>query len=491
MKPIIRKAGGLQALVSQIDSVEALIERAGGLHELEELVSDTYLLQISVEEAGGLQGLHNLMSEVKSLRRSRDENLELLARVSAAEQHRSKALKYDQLEHIFTQLSKGQVKTHPNGQQPGDTAALSTQDTSVAANTECSQYPREPPVDHPSTSLVVIDAPRASRIASMPLDKDPDGDLYGARPLVEDKLSRKRRASGIPIDENHITDRRHDQTLREIFLGKKPFKKMGSRQEPAASFPQSLLKQEIESPPADSSKRRRVDVGRASALVPASLSGTDSITQQSTPEASRPHSGRFSSDAVGSASGDREIMMDEAMGRNSTASSRHEPHLKTERNDRTSIRTQIATSLSSNYDPRAKVRKNNPMALWIGSRKAAYVTTGINLKQAWEIPSSLGHYLIACINYFVGEGGVEMWDSTPCNSDVCILGWMVDDRKPSRLLEESRACSNCCMSVWGNQRPCAVLLGINGVPTLVFMPLKDEMRLGASWTEKRYWVLNG
>jgi hypothetical protein len=176
LQPRIREAGGLQALVSQLQSVRSLINQAGGLPELEELVSDTLLLKISVDEVGGLQGLHNLISEAESLRLKHQEDVKLRGTLDGPNGLIAKAAKYDMLMQAVTDIQNAPVAlaaTHP------------VQTTRMASTPLRDERPVAPLALVNTAALGTINPARASRIGSAAPQDDPDRDLYEPPPPVQ------------------------------------------------------------------------------------------------------------------------------------------------------------------------------------------------------------------------------------------------------------------------------------------------------------------
>jgi hypothetical protein len=130
-----------------------------------------------------------------------------------------------------------------------------------------------------------------------------------------------------------------------------------------------------------------------------------------------------------------------------------------------------------------------PIALWIGASKPGEFFSSALIKDD-KIPSLLAYYLSTRMNGFVNDGNSETWDAMPPNTDTCILRYLIDRHRPSDQPQERRAC-RICSSLWvGHHRPCALLLKIGGIRTVVFMPLRDDLRPGVAWHEKGFWLLD-
>lgn len=147
LKPIIREAGGLHALMSRMESMRPLIEIVGGPQGLEDLIPD-------LEEVGGSQGLHKLIGEAKMLR---EQQLGLAA----------KAAKYDKLVQTFNDMKALLEPTAP-------------------------------------AETTTMNPARASLIASMPLENDPHRDLYEPPPV--EKPRNKTGSNNIPLGPPRVRE---------------------------------------------------------------------------------------------------------------------------------------------------------------------------------------------------------------------------------------------------------------------------------------------
>jgi hypothetical protein len=76
----------------------------------------------------------------------------------------------------------------------------------------------------------------------------------------------------------------------------------------------------------------------------------------------------------------------------------------------------------------------------------------------------------------------------PPNDDTCVLRYLLDGHRPSGQPQELRVCRTCCSRWVRHNRPCALLQVIDGVRTVVFVPLREALRRGVDWTEEAYWV---
>lgn len=133
--------------------------------------------------------------------------------------------------------------------------------------------------------------------------------------------------------------------------------------------------------------------------------------------------------------------------------------------------------------------KTYPIALWTGSTNPnkdtpkGLVTTGI--------PSDLVNFLSDGLTMHLNMSNVNRWNSMTPNRGTCILNRLVEYHQVPHHPQPRRTCGKCSPRTPHQQRPCALLQDVNGVPTLVFMPLHDMVRVGARWCERRFWVMGG
>jgi hypothetical protein len=229
LRPLVRETGGLQALISQTNTMRTLIDKAGGLRELELFVSDLRTIRDTLDKLRGSRGLLDLAAEVRNLLESKQQLDGLASEVDGPNGLREKAAKYEKLTKAFADVQ--------------NTCTLRK----------------------PVTSNIAMNPARARMITNTPLEADPDRDLYEALPPVA-----------------------------------KPNNRTGSNNTPLGA-PQdqppegSLMKRKgpEDSTPSMPAKRPRVDVGRASALLQASLpasvgSSTDWVAGHNNSSRKRP-----------------------------------------------------------------------------------------------------------------------------------------------------------------------------------------------------------
>ncbi|KAF1942444.1 hypothetical protein EJ02DRAFT_434020 [Clathrospora elynae] len=479
LRPIIREAGGLQALVSQMQSVRSLIEKAGGLLKLEELVSDTHLLQISVDEAGGLQGLHNLISEVHLLRLQQQENAVLRDKVDGPDGLRAKAAKYDRLMRAIKEVDNAPVE--------------------VAHGRPTHTETRTVFVAH-----AMISPAEASRTASTLLRDDPDRDRFEAAPAAN-PYSRTG-TNIIPLGPSRAPGRGFaGQTYERTTLKRK----------------------QTDEPPTNDTKRPRIDVGRASALVQASLAGTSSKAPRQ--DIMRYDWNKTRASMAGSARPAVNMQWQPRFDHVLVNRSPPIPNLVVETgqavwsNSQVVARSRQSSTNSSTYTPRVPMVKvedaqgtgadhhpmtaltinsgnlqhavtvlvrRYPIALWTGGANPHASGLADHLKKADEIPDELGNFLSGALTKYISDSNVHLWNAMPHSRDICIVGYLVDGHRSSWQPQERRACASCSSASIGHHRPCALLQEVDGMPTVVFMPLHDVCRPGLNWLKKGYWMTN-
>jgi hypothetical protein len=488
LRPIVRDAGGPQALVAQTESTQALIEKAGGFQELSEMVLDAQILRLRVDQVGGLHGLDNLIVRSNLLRSESREHAELRAQVEGPEGLRDKALKYDMVQQAFAAVERGSAFERPS---LGPANPIPTMYHGNTTN-------RAPRSASSSEVAVTMNPARARLLTATPPLSDPNRDLYEPKHPVCDS-SRKTGSNDVPLG-------RH----RDV--------KFSATQDPK-NVPN---KRKYEPDSYVATKRPRVDVGRASALVQATLVATSTDSAAASSNASRPQAmtNGFMPDNnkernerpnqnQGTSHGFRQRVEDvqyqvakliESRGEDSLASPRgnrpsvdlRQPVVKTEdiSDDPWVARPlDFPTASISNQGSTKAMVGGHPMALWIGGHNTnSYNPT--DLIKANDIPSELSYFLSTEMKKYMGNSNFKAWNAMPPNSDTCVLRYLVDGHRPSGLPQERRACRTCSSAWVRHHRPCALLQEIDGVRMVVFMPLRDALRRGVAWTEKRFWIMD-
>jgi hypothetical protein len=486
LRPLIREAGGLQALALQAQTMRSLMEQAGGLNELIEMVMDAHMLQLRVADVGGLQGLDNLVSQVNILRFEQREFNELKAIIDGPNGLRVKASKYDILQQALTAVEKASTNSHTqvDHSNAGYNSMQTTRSTAQAHRNSIL-----------SGASAAIHPARALLLSATPDARDPDRDLYEPQSLgttVQNTGSNQ-----IPLGLSRSSKRKYEDELK-----------------------------------ASVAKRPRVDIGRASALLQATLAAGSTFTPRSNADQLRvpmmrptfcSHNERPHHDVQGyrqrGETVHHQIQTNTIQTRSKTAEKTRATPINA-RNNRSSVDnllglgdgispTVVKTEdtgnqrhttypigfVPNNINANNQVKTspmvgNHPIALWIGSRKKFDFKSG-ELKTYNQIPSGLANSLAAEMVKYIQNANVQLWNAMPPNEDTCILRYLIDGYRPPSMPHENRACSICSSTEVRQNRPCALLLDVRGVRTVVFMPLRDPLRRGVHWREKRYWIMDG
>jgi hypothetical protein len=157
---------------------------------------------------------------------------------------------------------------------------------------------------------------------------------------------------------------------------------------------------------------------------------------------------------------------------------------------RTTPKLAIATRSSTQSNATALIG-GYPIALWVGTSNPGKPNPAGLIKSA-DIPSDLTYFLVTEMKKYIISSDSKIWSSWNAmrpNPDTCVLRFVLDGHRPSGLPQERRVCRQCA-SANRRQRPCALLQEVNGVRTVVFMPLSDAVWGGIAWTDKRFWVCN-
>ncbi|EOA85087.1 hypothetical protein ACJQWK_07086 [Exserohilum turcicum] len=399
LKPIIREAGGLQALVSQMQSVRSLIDQVGGLAELEELVSEMHLFRTSLGEIGGLQGLHHLIAEVKRLREQQIARVSMNIKMRAPDGPLAKAAKYDKLVQAF-----------------GDIHAV-----------------REPSA---SIETTMINPARASRMVSTPLEDDPYRDLYEPPPMEEART--KTGSNNIPLGPTRVRGQPASQACEQPSL----------RRDASDEWQNSP------------NKRPRIDSG------PLSIETPQHERQMQAPERDWAQFYPQPSVKVEDFCNTEEQRLP-MYGR--------QPHAITVTTEYTHLSKSV---LVGDY----------PIALWTGASDPSAPELPGQMKKVDHIPKGLGTFLATELSKYITKAAVRFWNEMPPNKDTCVLRYVLDGHRPSGQPQERRACRVCSAAWAGRQRPCALLLDVEGIRTLVFLPLHDGPGRHTDWRKKTYWM---
>jgi hypothetical protein len=516
---LVQEVGGLDKFISQSESVQALIDSNGGLQELEDFVDEAHMLRAEVDDVGGLQGLACLVSEVKILRATQHDKGR--ARVDADEPEvlKVKASKYDRLQQAFATIQNepNSVDCVQRGFEDISSTTTPTQKVDEATN-------RKPLTSGTATT---VHPARARLLSAAPHDRDPNRDLYeAARPFR--KPLHKTGSNDVPLGSARTIRPSLDHSQVEG----------------------TLKRRYINEPQADVvTKRPRTNVGRASALVKASLDqgkATPStnnailhkpstwlaIAEQNVKREQRDFGGSVPGMTTQSLQQDNpwHTHVDELVREYATKAMPGAPlsHVATLSETRPSSGGRVlgytdrAAFRDSSHPIRSPVVKEEdmggnvpksivpyclppnvrsakdarvtvggcPIALWIGSSLPG-LFRGPNLMVASQIPSGLAFYLSSELSKYIKKSHRDAWVGMPTNPDTCIVRYLLDGHRPSGQPQERRACG-ICSSAWGGpSRPCAMLQDLEGVLTVVFLPLRDPLRSGLSTKDRKYWIMGG
>jgi hypothetical protein len=404
LRPVIRDAGGLQAVTFLTQSARALIEQAGSLEKLNEIVLDTTMIRLRVQQLGGLQGLDQLVTDSKLLLVEQQAFAKLTRSVGGPDGLRAKALKYDRLQQAFAATERD-----PGGNNTPTNVATATsmknstaiergsgieyvKNNALPPNPIRKQSAKPPSSAHSTISssefVVKMNPARAQLLSSAPNRKDPDRYLYEPRPPPVRNPGRGMSANDEPLGRPR---------------SKEPYM--------VTDNPVIPIKRKSEGPPqANVTKRPRADLGRPSALVQATLAAGGNVFRPSShPSESRPtlNYGDVCNEPIRSTESHEQDhkqrdFMQEEVAKLIESRGEIEGIIETtlSRADRSSVESLLGPvdrPPSSKEERTAVDVRGFPIALWVGEgsvgkqRKSA--TT--DLVKTDQIPSELAHFLSA------------------------------------------------------------------------------------------------
>ena len=94
-------------------------------------------------------------------------------------------------------------------------------------------------------------------------------------------------------------------------------------------------------------------------------------------------------------------------------------------------------------------------------------------------------FLVGEMNKYITGAKAHLFNEMQPNRDTCVLRYLVDGHRPLGRPQDRKACLTCSV-LTPYHRPCALLLEVDGVRTVVFMPL--HMSGEHKWIDKGYWV---
>jgi hypothetical protein len=435
------------------------------------------------------------------------ELAELRSDVDGSGGLRVRALKYEMLQQAFAAIERAPTNTP-------------TQTSAPTANIPAKQIKTSPSsgiiATVPDGSTVKMNPERARLLSATPHPHDPDRDLY------EPKLQPKLR------DLSKKADNANNVPLRR----RPPLPPFPTRSSLDRDLPGTWRKRRHEGEPqASSAKRPRVDPGHVSALVQATLAASGVGPPSSHDGRPLPTMSRFPLNYSETANRPRQSKEEPAQSREQRIASvqaevdqliescgelmeRTSPILN--RCDRSGVESLLGSGdhlqrsmvkrEGTTGDPRAAGSNKTsttrsskqgraqvliggyPIAVWKGTSKTGDFFAS-ELITDDKIPSELAHFLYINMKEFVDNGNTNTWNDMPPNSDTSVLRYLLDNHRPSGQPQERRACRTCSSSWVGHHRPCAPLQVVDGFRTLVFMPLRDDLRRGLKWHEKGFWLI--
>lgn len=482
VRPIFQGAGGLQYMMTQAQSISSMIEEAGGVEELRALVAEAYMLRFRVNDVGGLAGIDQLISQVNLLQGSHQELIELKAQLDKPDGLRAKVQKYSKLQKAFYAIETGAAFDSAHTSQLDAYPLAHGAKTSVAATDQ----------GQPTSDIAVgMNPARARLLAKAPI-QDPNRDLYEPKPPVTNPCQ-KTGSNDVPLGPTQGGKRCQDLD------SKAPRKRRHNDEERVTNV----------------AKRPRVNIGRASALVQATLAPSNARPAPSTSNADRistppldygeeqlevskredPGFLRFM-EQVTSVQTDASHLparVNKASVESLLEPSQqcNQPMIKQEdaSNDLLASRTLNATPPTPTTENAGAgyVIAGFPIALWVGGKRPDNINS-YDLIRADNIPPSLANFLTAEMMKHLKAPHLEMLKSMPANSGTCILRYLIDGQSSSNSVQNHRACKMCSSGRVANPRPCALLQDVKGVRTIVFVPSRDNNNQKIRWIQKQFWV---
>jgi hypothetical protein len=101
LRRLVREEGGAQNLITQVHTLKSLVDKAGGLEELELSVSEVRAIRDTLGEHGS-QGLSGLASEIQGLLESKRKYAALQLETDGPNGLRTNAINYDSLMQVVT-----------------------------------------------------------------------------------------------------------------------------------------------------------------------------------------------------------------------------------------------------------------------------------------------------------------------------------------------------------------------------------------------------
>lgn len=500
LRSVVKEAGGLQALIFQMKTMRVLVDKAGGLQELEQFVLDLRTIRDTLDELKGSQGLVDLAPEVRDLLTMKQNYTELQSEVRGPDGLRTKAAKYEKLMQTFTEVQ-------------GDTS-----------------------IQQSAGSCTSMNPARAQMISATPLETDPDRDLYEAPPPVA-KPNNRTGSNNTPLgtaQAQPTLKRKQPESTAASLSAKRP--RVDLRRASAlvqASLPAVSNKSTMRSAIQSNATETHASIvackiqaqpncikGESTLLgVVGSERGMQTaaapvkIPDWSRSDARLTNVGIFSTSGLCSDSSTPPNQCTQLqlgatpgpMGFNARGS----PFLLPEQSGSGSYPAlQPAMTAVLPLDPcynQLSVWKDyirHTMAFWVGAPTipvAWNAYQSYELKKTFQIPGDLLATFAAELSSRIPIAKYSVYEAMMPNHDTCILRcekhprwkiptddsrYMIDGHRPSGVPQERTACRLCT----SHRRPCALLQDIDGVRTIVILPLRPNLRPGEKWYKKAYWV---
>lgn len=140
-------------------------------------------------------------------------------------------------------------------------------------------------------------------------------------------------------------------------------------------------------------------------------------------------------------------------------------------------------------EPGSALVAGYPITLWVGAKKPANHNS-FNLIQAVHIPPDLADFLVAEMTKHLTAPYLAKLRTMPANLGFCIFRCIIEGFKPIHSAQQHRACRMCASVLVAHNRPCALLQDIDGVRTVVFVPLPEHLRQGVNRFSRQFWLMN-
>lgn len=490
IRPALRGAGGPPSMVTRAQSVSSLIEEAGGLVELQALVAAAHMLRFRVNDVGGLHGIDNLISQAKQLQGKQQELADLKAQIDQPDGLRATAQKYSRLQQAFLAIETGVPSYNAQTSQSHTYTLANGSKTSTTSTDEDLSGLKGTAAMNPARARMLS--------SSKAPEQDPDRDLYEPKPFgIKPSISTK--------GSNHIP------------LGTP--RGRGRLQNGVSEAPKKRHRDDEERE-TKVAKRPRIDVGRASALVQAAVCPRNAKTAQLISNADRitappsecpldygeerlevskredPGFVQFMQQVtpVHLSASQIPLLADRASVETPLGPvQRHEqPTMKQEDLGDDQYTSQMLRNTSSinlaTYGNTEVLVGCYPVAVWVGPSTLDCASPS-DLVKPKDVPTELASFLAGEMEKYLTATHHETLKTMPANSDTCLLRYLNDGHRPSGQPQAYRACRTCTSAWVSNPRPCALLSVIDGTGMLVFLPLRDQLKRGVKWTEKRSWVM--